>query len=179
MQLLNRELQIYSGSVSELTFGFVRSLVNFSDDKLLNDVSVWYDKENDKFVINETYVNELYEFCEKGLQRPLELLKRKLPELQGREEIALLIIQVLEHRKKRSMENSRTESNPNSKFVSIGGDIFQISKIVSVKTKDEAEKSFIEVYITNKRASIKKQFSSRCHRDAEFAKVKSILEMSA
>lgn len=159
MKLLNDEFQIYSANVSELRFGEIRSFHNFDDNEPLSSLQAYYDKESDRFVINEEHVKELYEFCRLGFARPLEKLKKKLPEFRTRIELVKLIINVRTTREEKVICKQKEEAiNPNTKFVSIGDDIFQISKLVSVKCSNEAERAFIEVFVTNKRASIKNHF---------------------
>lgn len=179
MDLLNENYRIYSASISEITLGVIRKLSNFTDETSVGSILTWYDEKNDRFVINSMYVSELLAFCELGFYRPLNRLIVRLPEFKAYREVVELIIRVRKARGEEIINKSEFANNPNSKFVCIGDDIFQISKLVSVKCRDEADKSFIEVYVTNKHASIKKQFQSRAIRDAEFGKIKKILELSA
>lgn len=180
MRLLNEEFQIYSVNVSELRFGQIRRFHNFDDNEPLSNLQVYYDKKSDRFVINEEHEKELYEFCRLGFTRPFEELKKKLPEFRVHTEIVKLIISVRTTREEKAICKQKEEAiNPNTKFISIGDDIFQISKLVSVKCCDEADKAFIEVFVTNKRASIRKLFPTKSIRDFEFSKVKKILELSA
>lgn len=183
MKLLNEKYQIYSGNISELTFGFVRNLKNFSDEQTLNNIACWYDEERDRFVINEDSKDkDLYKFCLACFEQPIEHVVCKIKNFKwiGSKETALIIVRIRRERENREFIRSKNENiNPNTKFVNIGDDVFQISKLVSVRRRDEADKSFIEVFVTNKQASIKKQFSNKEIRDYEFNKVKNVLELSA
>lgn len=179
MKLLNEKLQIYSADMSELTFSQIRSIQNFGDNEPISVISAFYDSTNDKFVINTDCVNDIYGFCEAGLQKTSEYARQKLPFLR-RKELGNLILSTLLKREEKELERRQEQAlNPNAKFVSIGDDIFQISKIVSVKKRDEGNEFYIEVYVTNRHASVKKRFSSKNMRDFEFVKVQRTLELTA
>lgn len=177
MKLLNSELRIYSADVSEFTFGQIKALRNFSDDKPLNDILALYDGEKDNFIIPSNHVERLYEFCVKGLNKPIEELEIKLPKFEVMGDVVRLMIDVLKARGVK--KKTEVVRSPDSKFINIGDDIFQISKLVAVKKCYEGEKAGIDIFVTNKRASIRRVFSSVIERDEEFMKVQRILEISA
>lgn len=177
MKLLNSELRIYSADISELTFGQIKALRNFSDDQPLGDILALHDGKEDNFIIPANHVERLYEFCKKGLSKPIEELEIKLPRFGENRDVVRLLIDVLKARGvKKKTEIVRS---PDSKFINIGDDIFQISKLVAVKKCYEGEKAGIDIFVTNKRASIRRLFSSTVERDEEFMKVQRILEISA
>lgn len=180
MKLLNADLRIYSSDMTDLTFGQIRSIQNFRDDEPISQVSAFYDEEKDYFIINSNCVEEIYQFCEAGLSQSAEVLQRKLSRLHCRIELMNLIIHVRIIREEKEQEKQQAQViNPNTKFVSVGEDVFQISKIVSTKKRDESGRFYIEVFVTNKRASIKKEFRSKTERDLEFTRVQRVLVSAA
>lgn len=176
MQVINPALKIYSANMSELTFGQVRKFINFSDEEPINSIAAAYDPESDKFIINENSVSEIYRFCETGLRKSAAEIKAKLPFFKTRVELVYIILAALTEREARDIQFSEEQSTPNCRFVSVDGDIFQVSKIVSVKRRDEAGRYYIEFYITNKGASVKKCFPSKEKRNREFLRIQTILE---
>lgn len=179
MELLNHEFQIYSANISELTFGAIRrGFKNFTDNESVGCVSAWYEHTTDKLILNKDYVirnKGLYEFCEKCFMQPLEELRTLNITGIGRKEIVEMIANIRIKREQKAISEREATSNLGAKFIGIGDDVFQISKIVSVKCRDENLKFFVEVYVTNKQASIKKIFPSKVLRDQEFLKVKKAL----
>lgn len=176
MKLLNSELRIYSADISEITFGQIKAFRSFSDDQPLGDILAFHDGEEDKFIIPANHIERLYEFCEKGLSKSIEELEIKLPRFGANRDVVRLIIDVLKIRE--AKKKAEIVRSPDSKFINIGDDIFQISKLVAVKKCCEKECFGIDIFVTNKKASVRRLFNSEIERDKEFLKVQGILEMT-
>lgn len=185
MQELDQELRIYSANVSELTFGQIKGLRNFKDEEPLDSIAAFYDEEENRLILNSNTAEFNYVFCKAGLSQSAATLQRSLTAFRaGRRELIRLLIQIRIDREKKEQKQDQpvpesTLVNPDSKFVNVGGDIFQISKIISVKKIDTGDKSMIEIFITNRRASVRKEFFSKRERDLEFSRVCKVLELAA
>lgn len=185
MQVINESLGIYQIDLGELTMKQIREIsVNWDDEDKLDGLIMFYDQETDRVLIGPGAREEQVRICLKALSDisdgTLGKLNRFSRDFQvpTNRDIAKILIQVVSVRLEK-MERKEHITVPGTKFISIDGDIFQISKIVSVKSRDEAGRYFIEFYITNKRASVKKAFSNRALRDSEFERIQKVLEMVA
>lgn len=187
MQVINEELDLYRIDSGELTIGQIRKYFkNWDDSFRLDELIAFYDSESDKVIVGPKASDTQINFCIKALSRieneTIERLKRKFSEFQFLEsrELAAILIRVVMVRLEKKMDQQRTcESVPGSKFISVDGDIFQISKIVSVKSRDESGRYYIDFYVTNKRASVRKTFSTKSLRDSEFQRIQKTLEAMA
>ena len=182
MEVISETLKIYRIKPDEMTIGQIRKYFsNFSDDSLVGNFSVFYDSDQDIVYFGSKTDSE--DFCIRmlsDLRRAEIILPNYFNEVKSeffREVISVLINCV-------NIRLSKIPAdvpviNPDSRFITIADDIFQISKIVSVRRSDEGSRSYLEVLITNKRASIKKEFSSRAFRDSEYSRIISILQAAA
>ena len=185
MQVINESLGIYRIAPGELTMKQIReNFTNWADDFKLDELILFYDQETDRVMLGSGAAEEQVKICLKALSDISDGTLAKLNQLSrdfqvpSNRDIAKILIQVVSVRLEK-VERKEHIAIPGTKFISIDGDIFQISKIVSVKSRDEAGRYFIEFYITNKRASVKKAFSSRALRDSEFERIQKVLEMMA
>lgn len=194
MKELNKELRIYSSDMSELTFGQIRrGFCNFSDNETIDSIAVYYDKKNDRLVINEKSEERLYNFCEKGLRNSIESLLIKIPKfkLPSNSEIAQVILEVL---KERAIKNKTFALCPSSGFINIGDRIFKTSSIRMVKKLNHASKAYILVFtkpyqinedfisfidFENAKPVVGIEFSTYTERDIEFDRIKKMLQKSA
>lgn len=194
MKELNKELRIYSNDMSKLTFGQIRrGFYNFSDDERIDSIAVYYDKENDRLVINEKSEVRLYTFCEKGLRNSIESLLIKIPKfkLPSNSEIAQVILEVL---KERAIKNKTFALCPSSGFINIGDRIFKTSSIGMVKKLNRTSKAYIIVFtkpyqinedfisfidFENAKPVVGIEFSTYTERDIEFDRIKKMLQKSA
>lgn len=185
MQVINESLGIYQIDLGELTMKQIREIsVNWDDEDKLDGLIMFYDQETDRVLIGPGAREEQVRICLKALSDISDGTLGKLNQLSCdfqvpmNRDIAKILIQVVSVRLEKMVRKEHI-AVPGTKFISIAGDIFQISKIVSVKSRDEAGRYFIEFYITNKRASVKKAFSNRALRDSEFERIQKVLEMVA
>lgn len=187
MKAIDELLGIYSINLGELTMKQVReNFSNWEDDFKLDEFIIFYDQEKDQILVGPGVREEQIYLCRKALSRiepeTLDRLLEQHSRLQvpSNRIVAQILMRVVTIRlEKQKTQSKELETIPGSKFISINGDIFQISKIVSVKSRDEAGKFYIEFYITNKRASVKKVFASKLSRDTEFQRIRNVLERVA
>lgn len=187
MQVINEELGIYRIVPGELTMGQIRKYFKSWDDSFkLDELIAFYDIESDRVVIGPRASDTQISFCIRSLSsienETLEWLKRKFVAFQFTEsrELTLVLLNAVTARLERKIDQQKVcEPVPGSKFISIDGDIFQISKIVSVKSHDESGRYYIDFYITSKRASIRKVFATKSSRDLEFQRIQKTLMETA
>lgn len=187
MKAIDELLGIYRITAGELTMKQIRE--NFStwdDDFKLDELIMFYDQEKDQVLVGPGVREEQIRLCCKALSKiepeTLDELNemRSTLRIPSNRDIAEILFRVVEKRLEKQYKQSKEhEPIPGLKFISIDGDIFQISKIVSVKSRDEAGRFYIEFYITNKRASIKKAFTNKALRDSEFQRIQKTLELVA
>ena len=183
---INEQLRIYCISPGELTMKQIRE--NFKDwdeqDKL-DALIMFYDQDEDMVLIGPNASESQINFCIKALSAQgydaLDKMNQYLERfcINGNRGVCRILIQVMTKRIQKANLECNDNITPNSRFISIDGDIFQISKIVSVKKRDEGRRYYIEFYITNKRASVKKEFATKYLRDSEFQRVQKTLESAA
>lgn len=181
MEVINEALRLYRISPDEMTIGQIRKhFSNFSDDCLVGHFSVYYDSEKDIVYFGTESDTQMEKFCIRMLS-DMEYAKEALPgyeraftSVSCKEMAAVLWHCVNKRLEKVSAE--KVTMNPESRFITVLDDVFQISKIVSIRRRDEGYKCYIEVFITNKRASIKKEFTSRALRDSEYNRIISVLQ---
>lgn len=184
MEVINEELRIYRIRPEEMTIGQIRRhFSNFSDDCLVGHFSVYYDSKKDIVFFGSEADKQLEDFCIRMLGN-MEQAKEVLPNYRKyaksawlMEVSAVLLNCITERLSKKPVR--KPAKNPDSKFINIADDIFQISKIVSVRRRDEGSRCYIEVFITNRKASIRKEFPSKRIRDAEYDGIISILQNAA
>lgn len=187
MEVINEELRVYRIDPGELTIGQIKTCFrSWEDDEKIGGFMALYDKARNRLLFGPNADEHVVQFGIKALSTSPERALERLNELsgqwrtQGCREFSDILKCVIIHR--REMERSKTKEvtvNPNTRFISVDGDIFQISKIVSVKRRDSGGRYYIEFYITNKRASVTKEFSSKNERDFEYSRVQKILESAA
>lgn len=192
MQAIDEELKLYRVDFGELTMAQIRKyFYGWPDDDKLCTLTSFYDEETDIFYIGPTANDSQIKFAKKALSYDPKyslgrMLNYVLPDLQSpvnRCHTAHLIRAVEHrmelHREAEAKKNADLPANPNTKFITVDGDIFQISKIVSVKKLDEGGRHYLSFYITNKQASVRKEFTSKKLRDTEFTRIQKILESAA
>lgn len=187
MKVIDELLGIYSINPGELTMKQIRE--NFSawgNDFKLDELIMFYDQEKDQVLIGPGIREEHIRLCYKALSKiepeTLDILDemRSTLRVSFNRNVAGILYRVVTKRLEKQQRQTREQGPiPGSRFISINGYIFQISKIVSVKSRDEAGKFYIEFYITNKRASVKKVFASKSSRDTEFQRIQNVLERVA
>lgn len=180
MEVINESLRIYSVSFEELTVKQMREICSgWSDQARLGGLILFYEEKEDKLLTGPSITERQLDFCVKVLStEPKEAMERleRIPfHLDCNQTIVEILKKAIANRMK-SIRWNDTGINPNSRFISVEGDIFQISKIVSVKKRDDGSRHYIEFYITNKRASIRKEYYSETIRNSEFTRIQKILE---
>lgn len=187
MKVIDELLGIYSINPGELTMKQIReNFSNWADDFKLDELIMFYDQEEDQVLVGPGVRGEQIHLSRKVLSRIEPETLNDLNELRStfqipsNRDVAGILYRVVTKRLEKKQRQTREQGPiPGTKFISIDGDIFQISKIVSVKSRDEAGRYYIEFYITNKRASIKKMFATKTLRDSEFQRIQKVLEMVA
>ena len=185
MQVINESLSVYRITPGELTMKQIREIsVNWADEDTLNGLIMFYEQETDRFLIGPKASEKQIELCTKALSNlsgetleKLDHLSRDF-QIPSNRDIVMILMNVVSIRLEK-IRVKDSEAIPGSRFLSVEGDIFQISKIVSVKSRDEAGRYLIEFYITNKRASVKKVFATKSLRDSEFRRIQKVLETVA
>lgn len=182
MTTINERLRIYRITTDELTMKQIRE--NFSDwgDKdTLGGLILFYDQAEDKVLIGPGSWDMQVNFCVRVLSADSHKALDKLDlyskqyQSEAMKVTGKILTRVVTKRMEKSEREKETELYPSSRFISIDGDIFQISKIISVKSCDDGGRHYIEFYITNKRASVRKEFSTRQARDCEFQRIQKTL----
>lgn len=183
---ISEQLRIYHISPSELTMKQIRENFNdWKDQDKLGGLIMFYDLDEDAVLIGPHASEVQVGFCVKALSArgydSLDALNQYLGRFNTEDNRAVceILMRVITVRNQKAKQERNNEVNPNSRFISIDGDIFQISKIISVKKRDEGGRYYIEFYITNKRASVKKEFKTQYLRDSEFQRVQKVLESAA
>lgn len=186
MTPISEQLRIYRIAPGELTMKQIReNFGNWKGQYKLNELVAFYDQDEDMVLIGPAAHESQIDFCIETLSaighNSLNELNQYLNQLQieANRTVCIILMRAISKRIQMAEQERNDDVNPNSKFISIDGDIFQISKIVSVKKRDDANRYYIEFYITNKRASIKKEFSSLQLRNSEFQRIQKTLEMVA
>lgn len=181
---ISERLRIYRISFEELTMKQIReNFRNWEDQDRLGGLIAFYDRDEDKLLIGPGAVESQVNFCVKALSADrhdaLDRLNQFIKQsyVMGNAEMCQVLKFVINERMQMSEHECDNVANPNSKFISIAGVIFQISKIVSVKKRDDGNRHIIEFYITNKKASVRKEFSSQQLRNSEYQRIQKILEM--
>lgn len=185
MQAINEELKIYRIQPGEMTMGQIRKyFTNFEDDCLVERFSVFYDAEQDAIFFGDNKADEEMERFFIRVLSNLPYAEEFL--LKHREKMRVsyylettgVLLNCVKARLEK-LSAAENGGNPDSRFIKIGDDIFQISKIVSVRRRDECERPYIEVFITNRQASVKKEFGSKSMRDEEFKRISRCLAANA
>lgn len=185
MKAINEELRIYQINLEDLTVKQIRKITDgWNNEDRIGGLAIFYEKETDMLFIGPGAVEAHISLCIKALSEDpkIALEKLKLRQSQMRLDVNREIIAILSNVITTRQEKKRYQPivvNPNARFISIDGDIFQISKIVSVKIRDEGNRYYIDCYITNRRASIRKEFNSKQERNSEFERIQKILEAAA
>lgn len=181
METISGTLRIYRICPEEMTIGQIRKYFSsFSDDCPVGRFSIFYDSDSDIIYFGSEPDPKAEDFCIRMLSDIIHA-ERVLPQyLQNAKTIFMKqVITVLTNcvnKRLSQMPVSSSENNPDSRFVTVADDIFQISKIVSVRRRDEGGRNYIEVFITNKKASIKKEFPSKEFRDSEYDRIAAVLQ---
>lgn len=185
MTTINEELRIYRIGIEELTVKQIRRIINgWEDQNKIGGLTLFYDMDTDRLLVTPSTNEAQIDLCIKALssEPDVALEKLEVQKKQLRLDVNREICAILQHVVKIRQEKRRNqpmEVNPNSRFISVGGDIFQISKIVSVKKRDDGNRYYIDFYITNQRASIRKEFDSKLIRDSEFVRIQQTLVSAA
>lgn len=182
MEVIDNSLRIYRVSFDALTVKQVHEMCSgWNDQDRLGSLILFYEEDEDRLLIGPGITAQQVFFCMKALSsEPNEALKR-LDRIQLQfqcvcnQMIIKILKKVITNRMQRGKENEMM-TNPSPRFISTDGDIFQISKIVSVKRRDDGSHHYIEFYITNKKSSIRKEYNSQLVRDSEFFRIQKILE---
>lgn len=171
MQLVDKNHQIYSFELSDLTFGDIRRFSNFRDHENLEQIAIFYREDEDKIFVRK----ENPRFCIKILELldiDASIDVTTVPHYKS--EVVQLLIGISKRRKEKQKEVKKSEipKNPNNRFIEVDDSIIQASKIISVKPYGDRS---IDIMTTGRNASVRKVYPSSMIRDFELSKLKKLI----
>lgn len=184
MRCVDNELRIYIFCFDELPIRVVNDVLASFDrnfDGTLGETSMYYDEKSDKIMINQNFkrCDEEIKFIKKimslnNIEEYNEALRNEGTNLR-KTEMRILRIAFRKRQMKKRDTSRELDIKPNVKFLEISGNLFQISKIISVKISCEHGKYFLNVNMTSRCASIKKEFPSKEEANRELNRINDIL----